>query len=84
MFRRQKHEFVKAECDDIEMQGSRNDAQKIFQKFKRISEGFKSEASFCKNQYGNMVTDIKSSLDLDGRISMPYLTAMIRTIPPMK
>ena len=38
------------------MHGSRNDAQKFFQKIKRMSE-----ASFCKDQDGNMVTDIKSS-----------------------
>ena len=31
---------------------------------KRMSEGFKSKASFCKGQDGNMVTDIKSSLEL--------------------
>ena len=31
---------------------------------KRMSEGFKSKASFCKDQDGNMVTDIKSSLEL--------------------
>ena len=29
-----------------------------------MSEGFKSNASFCKYQDGNMVTVIKSSLDL--------------------
>ena len=29
---------------------------------KRMSEGFKSKASFCRDQDGNMVTDIKSSL----------------------
>ena len=31
---------------------------------KRMSEGFKSKLSFCKDQDGNMVTDIKSSLEL--------------------
>ena len=45
------------------MHGSRNDARKFFQK-KLMSEGFKSKASFCKDQNGNMVTDIKSSLEL--------------------
>ena len=29
-----------------------------------MSEGFKTAASFCKDQDGNLVTDIKSSLDL--------------------
>ena len=29
-----------------------------------MSEGFNSKASFCKDQYGNMVTDIKSPLKL--------------------
>ena len=64
LFRRKKHEFVKAECEEIEMHGSRNDARKFFQMIKRMSEGFKSKPSFCKDQDGNMVTDIKSSLDL--------------------
>ena len=59
MFRRKKHEFVKAECEEIEMHGSRNDARKFFQTIKRMSE-----ASFCKNQDGNMMTDIRSSLEL--------------------
>ena len=58
------HEFVKSKCEKIEMHGSSNDAWKFFQKLKRMSEGFKSEASFCKDQEGNMVTAIKSSLDL--------------------
>ena len=31
---------------------------------KRMSEDFKSKASFCKDQDGNMATDIKSSLEL--------------------
>ena len=42
------------------MHGSRNDARKI----KRMSEDFNSKASFCKDQDSNMVTDIKSSLEL--------------------
>ena len=46
------------------MHGSRNDARKFFQKIKRMSEGFKAGASFCKDQDGNMVTDIQSSLEL--------------------
>ena len=46
------------------MQGSINFARKFFQKIKRTSEEFKSGASFCKDQYGNMVADIKSSLEL--------------------
>ena len=64
MFRRKKHEFVKAECEEIVMHASRNDARKFFQKIKRMSEGFNSKASFCKDQDGNMVTDIKSSLEI--------------------
>ena len=63
-FRMKKHEFVKAECEEIEMHDSRNEARKFFQKIKRMSERFKSGASFCKDQDGNMLTDIKSSLDL--------------------
>ena len=41
------------------MHGSKNDTWKFFQKIKR-----KSGASFCKDQDGNMVTNIKSSLEL--------------------
>ena len=36
LFRRKKHEFVKAECE-IEMQGSRKDARKFFQMIKDSS-----------------------------------------------
>ena len=82
LFCRKKHEFVKAECNEIEMHGSRNDAWKFFQKIKRMSEGFKSKTSFCKNQDGNVVTDIKSSQELWR--AQPHLTAIIRTIPQMK
>ena len=60
LFRRKKHEFVKAECEKIEFHGSR----KLFQKIKQMSEGFKSRTSLCKDQDGNIVTDIKSSLEL--------------------
>ena len=44
LFRRRKHEFVKAECEEIEMHGSRNNAQKFFQKIKRMSDEFKPGA----------------------------------------
>ena len=64
LFRRKKHKFVKAECEEIELHGSRNDAQKFFQMIKRMSESFKSKASFCKDQDGNMVAVIKSLLEL--------------------
>ena len=30
LFRRKKHEFVNAKCEEIEMHGSRNDARKFF------------------------------------------------------
>ena len=53
LFRRKKNEFVKAKCEEIEMHGSRNDARKFFQMIKRMSDGFKSKASFCKDQDGN-------------------------------
>ena len=57
MVGRKKHEFVK------EMHGSRYDARQFLQKIKRISEGFKTGSSFCKDHDGNRMTDIKSSLD---------------------
>ena len=46
------------------MYGSWNAARKFFQKIKRMSEGFKSKASFCKDQDANMLTDVKNSLEL--------------------
>ena len=64
LFRRKKHEFLKTGCEEIEMNGSRNDARKFLQMIKRMSDGFKSKAFFCKDQDRNMATDIKSSLEL--------------------
>ena len=46
------------------MHVSRNDARNIFQRNKHMSEGFKSKAYFCKDQDGNVVTDVKSYLRL--------------------
>ena len=46
------------------MHDSRNDARKFLQKIKRMSEGCRTGASFCKHQDGNLVTDIKCSVDL--------------------
>ena len=60
LFRSKKHEFVKADCEQIEMHGCRYDARNFFQKIKHMSEGFKYGASLCKDQDSNMVTDIKS------------------------
>ena len=57
-------ELVKAESEEIEMHASGNDARKFFQKIKGTSEGFKTGVSFCKDQDGSLVTDIKSSLEL--------------------
>ena len=65
------------------MHGSRNAARKFFQKIKPISEGFQSKASFCKHQGGNMVTDIKSSLEV-WRVHFNSIMEMTRIIPPMK
>ena len=46
------------------MHGSRNDAWKFFQKIKGMSESFKTVDYSCKDQDGNLVTDITSALDL--------------------
>ena len=70
---RKKLEFVKAEREQIEMHGSWNNARKFYQKIKHMSEGFKTGASFCKDQDGNLVTDIKSSLDLRHTYMHTYL-----------
>ena len=35
----------------------RNDARKSYQKFKRLTEGYKPEASSCKDEHGNLVID---------------------------
>ena len=49
---------------------SNNDARQFFQKI--LSEGFKTGASFCKDQDGNLLTDIK-----------PYITAMTHSANEM-
>ena len=46
LFRRKKHEFANVQCEEIGMHGSRNDARNFFQKIKRMSEDFKTGASF--------------------------------------
>ena len=62
--RRNKHEFVKVEYAEIEMHCSTNDARQFFQKIKHMSKGFKTEASFCKDQDLTLVTYINSLLEL--------------------
>jgi len=64
LFRKKKFEFIKAECEQIEMHGNRNGVQNFFEKVKRMTQGFKTGASFCKDRNGNLVTDVKSSLDI--------------------
>ena len=47
----------KREREEIEMYRSRNDAQKFFKNIKRLTEGFKREASSCRDERGNLMTD---------------------------
>ena len=42
----------------------RNNARKFYQKVKRLTEGYKLEASSCKNEHGNFVTDPQGVLRL--------------------
>ena len=55
--REQKHEVV-------EMYRCRNDARKFYQKFKRLTEGYKPGVSSCKDEHGNLITDPQGVLRL--------------------
>lgn len=64
LFRRKKREAEIRELEDIEMSRSSNNARKFFQKVKRQTEGLKTGAFACKDENGDLVTDIDRMLGL--------------------
>ena len=55
---------MKSQCQAIEIHNSRNKTRKFYKKIKRLLEGFETGASFCKEKDGNLVTDVKSTLNI--------------------
>jgi hypothetical protein len=64
LFKRKKSEFLRQECEEIEMHGSRNEARKFYQKVKRMAHGSKTGAPSCRDKDGNLVTDVNSKLEI--------------------
>ena len=52
------------EREEIEMYKTRNEAQIFFKNVKRLTKGFKLEASSCRDDRGNLVTDAQGVLRL--------------------
>ena len=48
-----KREKKRREREEVETYRCRNDARKVYQKVKCLTEGYKPEASFCKDEHGN-------------------------------
>ena len=63
-FRYKKGEQERREREEVEMYRCRNDARKFYQKVERLTEGYKPEASSCKDEHGNLVTDPQGVLRL--------------------
>ena len=64
LIRRKNEEQERRKREEIEMFGSKNDAQKFFKEVKRLTEGFKPGASSCRDERGNLVTDAQGVLRL--------------------
>ena len=64
LFRQKKREAERRECEDIEMHGDRNEVRKFFEKIRRQTEGFKTGTTSCRDENGNLVTDIQGILGL--------------------
>jgi hypothetical protein len=62
LFRRKKYHFLRRQCEDIEMLRDRNEIRKFYKKVKRLSEGFKTSTSSCRDKEGNLVTDAQGTL----------------------
>ena len=54
LFRCKKRELDRRE--QVDMHRCRNDARKFYQNVKRLTEGYKPAAFFCKDEKGNLVT----------------------------
>ncbi|XP_051858036.1 uncharacterized protein LOC127565056 [Drosophila albomicans] len=64
IFRRKKREKEKRECEELEVLQDRNDARKFYQQVNRLTHGFKTGASNCRDENGNLVTDTQCTLRL--------------------
>ncbi|XP_054084799.1 uncharacterized protein LOC128921370 [Zeugodacus cucurbitae] len=52
------------EYEELEKLADRGNARKFYEKMKRLNEGFKTGASSCRDQGGNLVTDVQGILGL--------------------
>ncbi|XP_060665754.1 uncharacterized protein LOC132798055 [Drosophila nasuta] len=64
LFRRKKREKEKRECEELEVLQDRNDARKFYQQVNRLTHGFNTGASNCRDENGNLVTDTQCTLRL--------------------
>ena len=64
LFKRKKCEAERRELDGIEMNCSRNEARKFYERIKRQAGGLKTGAAACKDESGNLVTYIQGMLKL--------------------
>ena len=55
---------MKSQDEAIEMPNNQKETRKFYQKIKRLPEGCKTGASFYKDKNGNLVTDVKSTLNI--------------------
>ena len=62
--RKGNREQERREREETEMHRCRNDALKLYQKVKRLTDGYKPGASSCKGEYGNLVADPRGILRL--------------------
>ncbi|XP_054082617.1 uncharacterized protein LOC128920129 [Zeugodacus cucurbitae] len=62
--RQKKKEAEMREYEELEKLADRRNARKFYEKMKRINESFKTGASSCRDQVGNMVTDVQGILGL--------------------
>ncbi|XP_067648054.1 uncharacterized protein, partial [Eurosta solidaginis] len=74
-------EAERRECEELELLATRNNARKFYQKIRRQTEGFKTEENSCKNENGDLVTDVRKVLSLwredfsallNGENDLPY------------
>ncbi|XP_054086336.1 craniofacial development protein 2 isoform X1 [Zeugodacus cucurbitae] len=60
--RQKKKEAEMREYEELEKLADRGNARKFYEKMKRLNEGFKTGASSCRDQGGNLVTDVQGIL----------------------
>ncbi|XP_067633297.1 uncharacterized protein [Eurosta solidaginis] len=60
-------------CEELELLSTRNNALKFYQTIRREREGFKTGANSCKNENGDLVTDVQRAL----RLWREHLSALL-------